>query len=442
MQTLASQKLKILLVAEQCNPEWSSVPFVAYKFFQAINQIAEVTLVTHERNKSAFENKSFENVIYIPESQAIKKYYQSVVSLAMKGRVNWPLYHLLSYPIYAEFNGRVYNRFKQDIIKGKYDIVHALTPMLPRYPYKIIQACQQRNIPFILGPVNGGIPFPEGFQETAKKENAGLNFLRAFGRYLIPGYIKTYKQATHIFSGSTYTLNLIQKLFKIPDSRISVLSENGINKEALIKVERSQTPDKIINLLFVGRLVPYKCADVVVEAIGKSNLTLRNQIQLTIVGDGSEREHLQKMVEDFNLQNQVKFIGWVPQQETVQYYQQADIFCFPSVREFGGAVAIEAMACGLPCIVVNYGGIGEYVTEKVGFKIEPRSREYLVQEMQEKIRILVEDSKLRSQMSVQALERAKDFFWSNKALKIYQVYESALATNSPVSGSEKTQLVR
>ncbi|MEL7038444.1 MAG: glycosyltransferase family 4 protein [Cyanobacteria bacterium J06592_8] len=442
MQTLTSRKLRILLVAEQCNPDWSSVPFVAYKFFQAINQIAEVTLVTHERNQSSFENKGFDNVVYIPESKAIKQYYQSVASLAMKGRVNWPLYHLLSYPIYAEFDRRVYNRFKQNVLEGKYDIVHALTPMLPRYPYKIIQACQQRNIPFILGPVNGGIPFPEGFQEIAKKENAGLNFLRTFGRYLIPGYVKTYKQATHIFFGSTYTLNSIQNLFALPLHRISILSENGIDKEALIKVERSQTPDKIINLLFVGRLVPYKCADVVIEAIGQLDSTLQNRIQFTIVGDGSEKENLKKMVEDLNLQDRVKFVGWVPQQETIHYYQQADIFCFPSVREFGGAVVIEAMACGLPCIVVNYGGIGEYVTEKAGFKIEPRSREYLVQQMQEKIKILVEDPELRSQMSVQALERAKDFFWSSKALKIYQVYESALATNSRVFGIEKTQLVR
>ena len=65
----------------------------------------------------------------------------------------------------------------------------------------------------------------------------------------------------------------------------------------------------------------------------------------------------------------------------------------PSAREFGGAVVIEAMACGLPCIVANKGGIGEYVTEETGFKIEQNSREYLTQELTKKIKILVEDDK-------------------------------------------------
>jgi len=79
------------------------------------------------------------------------------------------------------------------------------------------------------------------------------------------------------------------------------------------------------------------------------------------------------------------------QQKTVDYYRKADIFCLPSAREFGGAVVIETMACGLPCIVANNGGIKEYVTEETGFKIEPNSREYLTQELTKKIKILVED---------------------------------------------------
>ena len=51
------------------------------------------------------------------------------------------------------------------------------------------------------------------------------------------------------------------------------------------------------------------------------------------------------------------------------------------------------MACGLPCIVANNCGIGEYVTEETGFKIEPNSREYLTQELTKKIKIMVEDDK-------------------------------------------------
>jgi glycosyltransferase involved in cell wall biosynthesis len=80
-----------------------------------------------------------------------------------------------------------------------------------------------------------------------------------------------------------------------------------------------------------------------------------------------------------------------------------------------------------PCIVANNGGIGEYVTEETGFKIEPISREYLTQELTNKIKILVADDRLRASMSASAIERAKEFAWDNKARKILEIYEKILA---------------
>lgn len=64
---------KILLVIEQCNPDWSSVPLVAYRFYEQISQLVNVHLVTHERNKSAL-NKVIDktNVTYISESPFTK----------------------------------------------------------------------------------------------------------------------------------------------------------------------------------------------------------------------------------------------------------------------------------------------------------------------------------------------------------------------------------
>jgi len=249
--------------------------------------------------------------------------------------------------------------------------------------------------------------------------------LKPFGRYLLPGYVETYKKADRILSGSTYTLNMLKQLFAIEDDRIELFFENGISKNFFKPVDRNSSTDKV-ELLFVGRLVPYKGADLVIEAVGQLNPALQQRISLTIVGDGSERGELENRVAELDLQETVKFVGWVKQQETYEYYSKSDIFCFPSVREFGGAVVMEAMACGLPCIVVNNGGIAEYVTEETGFKIEPVSREFVIQEMAGKIQQLVEDQGLRSQMSQKAVERAKEFEWSVKAKQIVEIYTELL----------------
>ncbi|MEZ2300953.1 MAG: glycosyltransferase family 4 protein [Microcoleus sp.] len=422
---MSNKKLKVLLIVEQCNPEWASVPLVGYNFFHKINKLVDATLVTHIRNKTALDkHPEYEKVFYLEESNLNKQYYKIVAKVTANGRVNWPLYNALSYPIYEEFNRQVYQKFKTQILNGDYDIVHAITPMMPRYPFKVVTVCQQT--PFILGPVNGGIPFPPGFQETAKQEFAQFNFLRAVGRALIPGYVETYKKADKILAGSTYTLNMLKDLFAIPDERIDLFYENGISDEFLNATHIKNKEASQINLLFVGRLVPYKCADIVIEAIGRLDPVIKNKIRLTIVGDGPERNNLENRVQELKLGEIVSFAGWVNQQETLDYYKKADIFCFPSIREFGGAVVMEAMACGLPCIVANNGGIGEYVNEETGFKIEPNSREYLTEELTSKIKLLVEDDRLRESMSAKAMEKAKEFAWDKKAEKIVEIYQKML----------------
>ena len=242
---------------------------------------------------------------------------------------------------------------------------------------------------------------------------------------MIPGYVDTYKKADKVLAGSTYTLNHLQDLFSLKDDKINLFYENGISQDFLDSVESNKLDDKV-NLLFVGRLVPYKGADMLIEAVNKLPQEIQSQIQLTIVGDGSEKSHLEAMVKKFDLGNLVAFTGWIQQQETLEYYQKSDIFCFPSVREFGGAVVLEAMGCGLPCIVVNNGGIGEYVTEETGFKIDPNSREYVTKELANKIRVLVADEKLRKEMSANSVERVKEFEWGYKAEKIVEIYHQMI----------------
>ncbi len=427
---MKNKKLKVLLIIEQCNPEWASVPLVGYCFYDYISQLAETTLVTHERNRAALE-KTHPNrdITYICESAFIKKYYALAEKLSkLKDRVIWPLYHMLTYPVYGEFNRQVYSRFKESILEGHYDIVHAMTPMMPRYPVKAIKACT--STPFILGPVNGGVPFPKGFQKVARQEFSDFNFLRSIGRFIIPGYRETYTKADYILAGSTYTMNLVKELFDIKNEKIELFYENGIGS-SFLKTEESVSESitkesGVINLLFVGRLVPYKGTDMLIEAISRLELSTRKKIVLTIVGDGSERKALEQLVEKHKLTAIIAFTGWVDQKDTLQYYSNSNIFCFPSIREFGGAVVLEAMANGLPCIVVNNGGIGEYVTEETGFRINPESREFVVRELTVCIEKLVTNPLLRKTMSIKAIQRVKEFTWSAKAEAIVRIYNKQL----------------
>ncbi|NJK41724.1 MAG: glycosyltransferase family 4 protein [Acaryochloridaceae cyanobacterium SU_2_1] len=421
--------LKVLLVIEQCNPDWSSVPLLAYHYFRELSNRVQVTLVTHERNRQGLTRAgvNLDRIVYIAESAFTQHYYRWALQFIPQGMNNWPLYHVLTYPIYAEFNRQVYQQFHQAVIGGEYDLVHVLTPMMPRYPVKLVQVCHKT--PFVLGPVNGGIPFPPGFAGIAQQEFAYLNFFRSLGRWLIPGYRQTYEQATQILVGSTYTYGMLQGLFDLPEDRLQLFYENGVDQgftPAPETVHQARPASFSIanplKLLFVGRLVPYKCADVVIAAIATLPKQQQQKIQCTLVGDGPQGTVLAEQIETLGLQKQINMVGWISQNEIAPYYQQADLFCFPSIREFGGAVVLEAMASGLPCIVTNYGGIGEYVTPETGFKLEPVSKAQLIVDLAASIQQFFQHPELLPQMSEQALQRAGAFQWPHKAEELISLY--------------------
>lgn len=450
--------MNILLVMEQCNPEWASVPLLASHFYRTIRERVSVTLVTHERNRGALEKiRGAHQIVYINESSRLKRYYTQVTRITSSGGVNWPLQHALSYPIYAEFNRHVYARFAKAVGAGQYDLVHAMTPILPRYPVKLVKACQ--NTPFLLGPVNGGVPFPrgEGFAGVAQKEFAQYNFLRLFTR-LIPGYKATYKKADMILSGSTYTKKWIEKHFDIQsgDDIVRLFHENGVvpfsplHGDTPENTENEQADlfhngdDRPFHLLFVGRLVAYKGADILLEALHRLeqsekyasrhtsfSKSAKQPIILTIVGDGPERQRLEALAQRLGLTHMVHFTGWVKQERTRRYYANADLFCFPSIREFGGAVALEAMSSGLPCIVPDYAGLGEYVTPETGFKISPRSRNHLIEQFAEKISFLMTHPERLRQMSRHAIHRVASYGWDQKADAMVAIYKQLINRKMP-----------
>lgn len=416
--------LRVLFVVNECNPEWTSVPGLAYHLYAALRERAEVTLVTHGRNRPALSRVANpREIIFIDESAAARKYYHTVSRIVMRGRARWNLLHLLSYPVYAEFDARAYQQLRDAVERGDYDIVHGFTPILPRYPYQIAQACGAT--PFLLGPVNGGLAYPDAFREIARAESDRLNRLRGLAR-LLPGYTKTYARADKILCGSSVTQRALQSQWRDKPETFDLFFENGVGQEFFAPPRRA--PADPLRLLFVGRLVPCKGVEMLLHAFQQLQTKHAGRFQLTIVGDGEERHALETLAQELNVTAEVKFAGWVNPRETPRYYHDADLFCFPSVREFGGAVVLEAMAAGLPCLVAAYGGPAEYVTPQTGFTLSVASREQLVSELVQRIEQLADDKSLRLKMAEAAVARAAEFTWARNAERLLQIYRELIPT--------------
>lgn len=427
-------RLRLLLVMEQCNPEWSSVPRVAFHLFDHLRRIADVTLVTHERNRDALTRRTPEaKMVFIAESAFVRDYYSVVAKLTSRGNVNWPLQHALGYPVYAEFDRKVKEKFADTVRAGVYDAVLGMTPVLPRYPYSF--AGFSEETPFILGPVNGGLPFPDAFSDVAAKESAKFNFLRRFCS-LIPGYNRTYREADAIIAGSTFTRDWIENSLGIAAEKLHLVAENGITPDYFSQPIRPTDPDAPLRLLFAGRLVPYKGGDMLLDALALASPQMTKPPLLQFVGDGPEKESLAKQSHALGLTGQVEFTGLIPPEEMPARFFAADLFCFPSIREFGGAVVLEAMAAGVPCIVADHGGIGEYVREGAGIRIAPQSRADLVTGMADALVHYDRNRDALRDAAVAARECAKPYLWENKAKTILDIVDAAVG--SKVEGGDLT----
>lgn len=110
-------------------------------------------------------------------------------------------------------------------------------------------------------------------------------------------------------------------------------------------------------ILFVGRLVPVKGVDLLIDAMAR--LRERRPASLAvIVGEGEERPPLEGRIRRLGLEEDVRMVGFVEPQELVRWYAAADLFCLPSRFEPWGAVVNEAMACRLPVVLSDRVGAG------------------------------------------------------------------------------------
>lgn len=124
----------------------------------------------------------------------------------------------------------------------------------------------------------------------------------------------------------------------------------GIDFEQLDSIEPA---GQDVNILFGGRLIPEKNAELFVDAFDE--LTGRGYDgNAIIIGEGPERETVEARISDIGIEESISVIDFVEHDEFLSYIKAADVFAFPSQREGFGLVGLEALACGTPVVTSNH----------------------------------------------------------------------------------------
>ncbi len=417
------ERIRVLWIAETANPEWVSVPLEGWSHSTALRKITEGHVVTQVRNKDAFvragltEGDEFTAI----DSEAVAKITYRIAGLLRGGAgKGWTTNMAFAALSYYYFEHLLWKRFGAAIRAGEYDVVHRITPLSPTAPSIIARRCARAGVPFVWGPINGGVPWPKGFDQARRQEREWLSYIRDVYK-LMPGYRATRRHARAIIAGSMDTLAQVAPAYR---EKLVYIPENAIDPERFTTTAQHEEVGPL-KIAFVGRLVPYKGADMLLEAAAP--LVRDGKVTVDIIGDGPEMERLKALVTELGLSAGVRLDGWVEHHLLQDRLSQAQVFAFPSIREFGGAVVLEAMAVGLVPVIVDYAGPAELVTESTGFKVPIGPRERIIEGFRATLDRLAENPGDVPAMGNRARERVfRHFTWDAKARMTLEVYRWAL----------------
>jgi len=415
--TTTNAKPKVILSAYQCGPGMGSVSQIGWHWYSRLAERVPTTLVTHIRNREALTEAGApladSEIIYIDTEWFAGPLYRFAAWLFPKSE---HAVFLLSSLDFFVYDGAAYKTLKKRQQQGQqWDIVHSVTPVSPNAATRL----HKLKYPLVVGPWNGGIGFPKHFPEIMQQDSSWIYPLRKIGKIFNWWYRTTKKSAAMLVANQT-TLETIPMQHR---ERCYKVLENGVDLSLFNPAPYPELlTDQPIRLVFVGRLVPFKGLPMLFEAMGRLKETL--PVQLTILGDGPMLAEWQANAIKYGVNEQIHWFGQATPAQVVENINAAHALCLPSVRESGGAVLLEAMACARPILAIAFGGPAEVVEPAVGAVLPPQGRTAVVEALVTALQDMAAHPEAWQQRGLVGRQRAEQHFgWDakiNNTISLYQ----------------------
>jgi len=279
------------------------------------------------------------------------------------------------------------------------------------------------------------------------KQRVARNMEEAEGLYRIDGERDVLFKSDQIIAATLAELAQLQWLYRANPDKIEIIPP-GVDTSHFypIPVDEAKEfigiPPENRMLLYVGRIEPLKGIDTLIKSIAllrdKGILDRHCCLCVTIIGGdpnageenmSEEMMRLLRLCEDYGLVDLVTFLGSRKQESLPYFYSAAEAVIMPSHYESFGMVALEAMACGTPVVASEVGGLAFLVQDGVtGFHFpadDPKA-------LSEKLITLIENKDLRTRMSRQAAEIAKEYGWEKIATRIFSLYKRVLGDQKDI----------
>ena len=387
--------MKLLVVSTNAAQTMGGEAMKALQYMQQLLADGrDATLITHERCRDALAGElPADRVIYVRDSTLMKACWRT--------------------PGLARFVNSFFHVEVARICRG-FDpaqvVIHYLCPISP-----VEQRFPPKGYCYVIGPLSGNIFYPQGFQHLAEKslrlqqrvyrplqKALGLvsrQFARA-DRVLVSGYMRT-REALG-WAGC-------------PEARMRDVWDAGLSDDLFAR-PRVCPAENPAHFVWIGRMVPYKGADLAIRALSQAP----QEARLTLYGDGPQRAALEALVRDLGLSERVTFAGWLAHEDLSQELGQYRALLFPSLKEANGIIVQECMAIGLPVVPLRWGGPLGLATDDEALFVEAHDPAQVVRDLAAAIVELTQQPERAEALSKAARIKAEAAFpWAQVAQSWY-----------------------
>lgn len=411
-QQTAERRLKVLVIAPSLDGNDLSEPEWAYRWVEALSRKADVTVLASAREDAVplEQQLPLARVITWPE---IKWLYQKFERFNAMAKPGLPL-----------FVRQCRRWIKGALASGeRFDVGHQILPQGMRH----VSAFASFDIPYVIGPLGGGLKTPEGFVDEVNASRGIASRLRELDDFRLKHDARlrqTYQKAALVLGVAPYVQDRLQE---VGLQRFHALPERGYGTFAPEHTRQSGVGQ--LTLFHAGRVIRTKALRDTIRAL--SHLRDLPGVRLVTAGDGEDLPLCRAEAKALGVADRINFLGRIPRGAVEQHYAAADAFCFPSFREPMGGVFFEAMAHSLPIITAANGGPDFLIDDTCGIKVPVTTSDAFARGIADAIRKLAMDPSLRHELGHGARARLKSFgSWDDKADLMLTFYKQIMAQSN------------
>lgn len=278
--------------------------------------------------------------------------------------------------------------------------------------------------PVVLGPLCGGLDLPPAFQYLESKfVRATIRSIRNLSKVinrLIPGKLR----AEAIIVANQRTARVLPAPVR---AKVYEVVESGVDLSRWKPKDYSKIREgEPVRFVFCGRLVDLKGAEFAIRAFARAAPSMNARLDL--VGDGMLKESLVALTASLGLGERVTFHGWLPNERTVEFIRESDVYVMPSLRECGGLALLEAMSMGLPAIASDWLAPGEYLNRNCAILVKPSTREGFIAGIADAMQKLASSRETREAMGREARRRVHEglFAWDPKIDRVLEILDEVV----------------